>query len=73
VTTPDRQAYLAACEAEAMSAVAPERVPEDARTHQDEMAAAHAGRPAVAVQNATHGSPAPAPDYGPDPRGGVTG
>jgi hypothetical protein len=37
---------------------------EDTRTHQDEIQAAHQGAPSIAVQSATHGAPAPAPDRG---------
>ena len=33
-------------------------------SHQDELMAAHQGAPGVAVQNVTHGAPAPAKDLG---------
>ena len=33
-------------------------------SHQTEVEASHEGAPSVAVQNATHGAPSPAPDYG---------
>ena len=36
--------------------------------HQDEVMSAHQGAPSIAVQNATHGAPAPEPDYGADDR-----
>jgi hypothetical protein len=32
--------------------------------HQDEVMAAHQGAPSIAVQNATHGAPAPPVDNG---------
>ena len=35
-------------------------------THQDEVMAAHQGRPTMAVQDETHGAPAPEPDLGMD-------
>ena len=34
--------------------------------HQDEVMAAHQGAPSVAVQDVTHGAPAPAEDRGMD-------
>jgi hypothetical protein len=35
-------------------------------THQDELETAHQGAPSLAVQDATHGAPAPAEDRGMD-------
>ena len=34
--------------------------------HEDEVMAAHQGRPTLAVQDETHGAPAPEPDLGMD-------
>lgn len=67
MSTPDRIGLEASQDAWAHAQQAPEHVPEDTRTHQGETRAAHQGSPSVAVQNATHGAPAPAEDRG-DPQ-----
>ena len=41
MSTPDRMAYLAQCEREASAKTAPLTSPQDTRTHQDEIMAAH--------------------------------
>jgi hypothetical protein len=64
VTTPDRLAYLAACEAQAAAAVAGPAPAEDARTHELEIMASHEGRPTVAQQNVCNGAGIPAEDRG---------
>jgi hypothetical protein len=69
VSTPDRRAYLAACEREAATAAYRPEPAVDTRTHDGEVMAAHQGQPSIAVQSATHGAPLPGVDNGPDPRG----
>ena len=65
MSTPDaRLAMLAAQESWATGKAYQPEPAEDTRTHQDEIRTAHAGRPSIAVQNATHGAPAPAVDRG---------
>jgi hypothetical protein len=67
VTEHDRLAYLAACEALAVSAVpapSPQPVPE---THEQAIVTAHEGSPTVAVQDRTHGAGIPALDKGGTP------
>ena len=71
MTADDRMTYLAAQEREAAAKAYRPEPAGDTRTHQDEIRAAHQGAPSIAVQNATHGAPAPAVDKGPDPRGGA--
>jgi hypothetical protein len=61
MTSPDRMTYKATCEAAAAAKVAPDRAPQDTRTHQDEILIAHTGTPGVGV-------PAPEPDHGADDR-----
>jgi hypothetical protein len=44
-----------------------EAAPEDTRTHQDEIMAAHGGQPSIETQNRTHGAGLPAADHGARP------
>jgi hypothetical protein len=59
-----RLAHLAACEAAALSKVAPVYTPAALPDGHDEIMAAHSGLPSIAQQSASHGAPLPAIDRG---------
>ena len=60
----DRRALEAAQDAGAHAQLAPEYVPAQLPGHEQELLAAHEGRPTVAEQDRTHGAGLPAPDRG---------
>jgi hypothetical protein len=73
VSYPDRVALFESQQAWQAAQLAPETSPEDSRTHQQELQVAHQGRPTLLEQDRRNGAGRPAPDYGPEPRGGVVG